>query len=270
MLTQYDTIYGTYRLKQLCLGRRLHVNTWLQVERRGFTERKSRDVLPKSKCPPHFFHKKILRSIKPQAQSRLAEKTCICVCVPKACVCKSLQSCPTLCDPMDCSLPGSTVNQVLQARILQWVAIPPPENLHEPGIESTYLTSPPLAGRFFITSTTWEAQLICVQLFAAPWTLACQAPRSMDFQDKTTGVGCRYDLCPLHRQVDFLPLSHLGSQYMCVHKYIYAYMHIYIYIPTYIDIKVYIYVCVHVYIFASTLIAFKIKYHRMKGIGKNI
>ena len=34
------------------------------------------------------------------------------------------QSCPTLCDPMDCSPPGSSVHGVLQARILEWVAIP--------------------------------------------------------------------------------------------------------------------------------------------------
>ena len=41
-----------------------------------------------------------------------------------ACViAKSLQSCPTLCDLMDCSLPGSSVHEILQARILEWVAI---------------------------------------------------------------------------------------------------------------------------------------------------
>ena len=34
------------------------------------------------------------------------------------------QLCPTLCDPMDCSLPGSSVHGILQARILEWVAIP--------------------------------------------------------------------------------------------------------------------------------------------------
>ena len=33
------------------------------------------------------------------------------------------QSCPTLCDPMDCSPPGSSVHEIFQARILQWVAI---------------------------------------------------------------------------------------------------------------------------------------------------
>ena len=36
---------------------------------------------------------------------------------------KSLQSCPTLCDPMDCSPPGSSVHRILEARILEWVAI---------------------------------------------------------------------------------------------------------------------------------------------------
>ena len=43
------------------------------------------------------------------------------------CICKYFstcsQSCPTLCDPMDCNLPGSSVHRVCQARILEWVAI---------------------------------------------------------------------------------------------------------------------------------------------------
>ena len=33
------------------------------------------------------------------------------------------QSCPTLCDPMDCSLPGSSLHGILQARVLEWGAI---------------------------------------------------------------------------------------------------------------------------------------------------
>ena len=37
---------------------------------------------------------------------------------------KSLQLCPTLCDPMDCSLSHSSVHGILQARILEWVAVP--------------------------------------------------------------------------------------------------------------------------------------------------
>ena len=41
------------------------------------------------------------------------------------CVCgQSLQLCPTLCDPMDCSPPGSSLLGILQVRILEWVAMP--------------------------------------------------------------------------------------------------------------------------------------------------
>ena len=39
-------------------------------------------------------------------------------------LCLVAQSSPTLCDPMDCSLPGSTVHEILQARILEWVTYP--------------------------------------------------------------------------------------------------------------------------------------------------
>ena len=44
----------------------------------------------------------------------------VCVCV---CVCVRAQPCLTLCDPMDCSPPGSSVHGISQARILEWVAI---------------------------------------------------------------------------------------------------------------------------------------------------
>ena len=75
---------------------------------------------------------------------------CVCVCV---CI-KSLQLCPTLCDPMDYSLPGSSVHGILQARILEWVACPPPGDLPEPGIEPAALISPALTGVSFTTSAT--------------------------------------------------------------------------------------------------------------------
>ena len=45
------------------------------------------------------------------------------------------QLCSTLCDPMDCSLPGSSVHGILQARILEWVAIPFSRDLPNPGTE---------------------------------------------------------------------------------------------------------------------------------------
>ena len=48
---------------------------------------------------------------------------------------EAAQSCPTLCDPMDCSLSGSSVNGIFQARVLEWIAFPSPGDLPDPGIE---------------------------------------------------------------------------------------------------------------------------------------
>ena len=67
------------------------------------------------------------------------------------------QLCLTLFDPMDCSPPGSSVHGIFQARILEWVAIPSPGDLPNPGIEPTSLACPALAGGLFTTSTAWEA-----------------------------------------------------------------------------------------------------------------
>ena len=50
-------------------------------------------------------------------------------------VCVIIQSCPTLCDPMDCSLPDSSIHGILQVRILEWVAMSSPGDLPDPGIE---------------------------------------------------------------------------------------------------------------------------------------
>ena len=50
------------------------------------------------------------------------------------------QSCLILCSPMDCSLPGSSVHAIFQARILEWVAIPSPGDLPNPGTEPRFPT----------------------------------------------------------------------------------------------------------------------------------
>ena len=69
------------------------------------------------------------------------------------------QSFPTLCDPMDCSLPGSPIHGILQARMLEWVSVPFSRDLPDPGIEPR---SPTLAGVFFTTNTTWEVLIIII------------------------------------------------------------------------------------------------------------
>ena len=81
---------------------------------------------------------------------------------------KSLQLCPTLCDPIDGSPPGSPVPGILQARILEWVAI------------SFY--------------NAWKLNvkvklLSRVRLLATPWTAATRLLFPWDFPGKSTGVG---------------------------------------------------------------------------------
>ena len=50
-------------------------------------------------------------------------------------MCVGVQSCLTLCDPMDCSLPGSSVHVIFQARILALPEFPTPGDLPDPGVE---------------------------------------------------------------------------------------------------------------------------------------
>ena len=86
---------------------------------------------------------------------------------------KSLQSCLTLCNPIDGSPPGSPVPRILQARILEWVAIS------------------------FSNAWKWKVKSLCrVRLLATPWTAAYQAPPSMGFfrQEYWNGVLLLYPL----------------------------------------------------------------------------
>ena len=106
-----------------------------------------------------------------------------CCSLAAAAAAKSLQSCPTLCDPIDGSPPGSAVPGILQARTLEWVSIS--------------------------SSNAWKwkvkvKSLSRVQLLATPWAAAHQAPPSMGFsrQEYWSGVplpslccspwGCKY------------------------------------------------------------------------------
>ena len=66
---------------------------------------------------------------------------------------KSLQSCPTLCNPIDCSLPGSSIHGILQARILEWVVISFSRGIFPPRDQTCISMSPALADRFLTAST---------------------------------------------------------------------------------------------------------------------
>ena len=72
---------------------------------------------------------------------------------------KLFQSCPTLCDPMDHSPPGSSVHGISQAKILEWVAISFSRDLPDPGW-NPYVMFLALAGVFFTTSATWDSKKV--------------------------------------------------------------------------------------------------------------
>ena len=68
-----------------------------------------------------------------------------------------MHACSTLCDPVDCGPPASSVHGILQARILGWVAMPLQGVFPTQG-SNLSLVSPAPAGGFFTTSATWEAR----------------------------------------------------------------------------------------------------------------
>ena len=72
-------------------------------------------------------------------------------------MCSVAKSCLTLCDPMDCSPPDSSVHGILQARILEWVAVSFSRGYSQPRNQKLSPLSPALTGVFFTTSATWEA-----------------------------------------------------------------------------------------------------------------
>ena len=98
---------------------------------------------PESSHPPLCAHSSAL------VLQHLAclQVTCV-LCGPYA---KSLQLRPTLCYPVDCKSPGSSVHGILKQEYCNELPFPPPGHLPDPGIKPSSLMSPALAGRFFTT-----------------------------------------------------------------------------------------------------------------------
>ena len=69
---------------------------------------------------------------------------------------QSLQSCPTLCNPVDCSLPGSSVHGILQVRILEWVAISSSRGFSQPRDRIRVSCISCIGKGLFITRATWQ------------------------------------------------------------------------------------------------------------------
>ena len=129
------------------------------MKRRGQKTWTHPRTLGTSRCPAlevgRLEEKQVLKHTEPEAAATAAAK--------------SLQSCPTLYDPRDGSPPGSSIPGILQSRTLEWVAIS------------------------FSNAWKWKVKvksLSGVRLFAAPWSVAYQAPPSMGFSRQEYWVGC--------------------------------------------------------------------------------
>ena len=132
------------------------VNITLKKKKKGKIKQKKKPVYENRVSHPKVTH-----------HSR--ETITSCQRQNAAAAAKSLQSCPTLCDPTDGNPPGSAVPGILQARVLEWVAIS------------------------FSNAGKWKVKvksLSRVRLLATPWTAAYQAPPSMGFsrQEYWSGV----------------------------------------------------------------------------------
>ena len=119
----------------------------------------------------------------------MLKKMCHYKQIAAATAAKSLQSCPTLCDPKDGSPPGSAIAGILQARTLEWVAIS------------------------FSNAWQWKVKvksLSRVWLLATPWTAAHQAPPSMGFsrQEYWSGVPLPF---PRKQNSDYRKVAYYGE-----------------------------------------------------------
>ena len=146
-------LYGLFSViglrRGIAWGKRSHdFNSFYFSENRNFC---SSLCLPFFNCVLIFFLGYILLFVQSYGQ-----KYGILLVLWTCAHAKLLQSCPTLCHPVDSSPSGSSVHGILQARVLEWVPSPPPGDFPHPGIELTSLT-PSTKGRFFTTSATWEA-----------------------------------------------------------------------------------------------------------------
>ena len=98
---------------------------------------------------------------------------------------KSFQSCPTLCNPVDSSPPGSSVHGILQARILEWVAISFSSGIYQfSSVQS----------------------LSRVRLFAIPWIEACQASLSITISRSSLRLTCIESVIPSSHLILCRPL----------------------------------------------------------------
>ena len=128
---------------------------------------------------------------------------------PSICMCaKLLQSCLTLCDSMVCSPPGFTVHGILQARILEWVAMPSSRGSSWTRGGTRISTSPALADLFFTTSATWEAHFL---------VYSCAFPINILLRNQNTTIKIR-KLTLVHKYLLFQKLFKFCQMFLRINR----------------------------------------------------
>ena len=130
------------------------------------------------------------------------------------------QSCPTLCDHIDCSLPVFSVHGIFQARILEWVAISFSRGSSQPKdwICISCIHRPILYHWANWIEVNWKS-LSCVQFIVTPWTVAYQAPPSMGFFRKEYWSGLPFP------SPEDLPNLHLHKTLIYIHLFMFTYLY---------------------------------------------
>ena len=129
------------------------------------------------------------------------------------CCCLATKSCPTLCDPMDLSPPGSSVHGILQARILHWVAMPSSRGSSRPR-DYTQVSS--ITGRFFNIWATREA-LFLINLIPNAMPKFFSLGASLPFPTYLTIVHKALFFLEISLSLDFLGYSHLADTFSVLH-----------------------------------------------------
>ena len=143
--------------------------------------------------------------------------SCVCICVLVT------QSCPTLCDHMDHSLPGSSVHWILQDRILEWVAMPsssessqPRDRTESPALQADCLLSKPSMHMCIIYSCPFiqiSPQALCIW----PQSDLCVLSESLLFTPRPWEPGLVQELLSSQLEPSFQTLmSDCFSSHVCV------------------------------------------------------
>ena len=144
-------------------------------------------------------------------------------------------SCAILCDPVDCNPPGSSVHGILQARILEWVAMPFSRGSSQPR-DRTWVSSC-IVGRFFTISATRKQRgletplqvtdlnvetnawcQLALDLDGLSWVRLCpnRLYSPWDSPGQNTGVGCHALLQGIFPTRDQIQVSHIASGFFTV------------------------------------------------------